>query len=31
MIGGQAGRYLGILGKGAVAGDHDIDVPGSLT
>jgi hypothetical protein len=25
MIGGQAGRHLGALGNGAVAGDHDID------
>ena len=31
MIGGQAGRHLGTLGNGAVAGDHDIDVAGSLT
>ena len=31
MIGGQAGRHLGTLGNGAVAGDDDIDVPGSLT
>ena len=30
-IGGQAGRYLGTLGNGAVAGDHDIDVPGGLS
>ena len=30
MIGGQAGRHLGTLGNGAVAGDHDIDVPGGL-
>jgi hypothetical protein len=28
MIGGQAGRHLGTLGNGAVAGDQDIDVPG---
>ena len=27
-IGGHAGRYLGTFGDGAVAGDHDIDVPG---
>jgi hypothetical protein len=31
MIGGEAGRDLGTLGNGAVAGDQDIDVPGSLT
>ena len=31
MIGSQAGRHLGTLGNGAVAGDHDIDVPGGLT
>ena len=31
MIGGQAGRHLGTLGNGAVAGDDDIDVPGGLT
>ena len=31
MIGGEAGRHLGTLGNGAVAGDHDIDVPGGLT
>jgi hypothetical protein len=31
MIGGKAGRHLGTLGNGAVAGDQDIDVPGSLT
>jgi hypothetical protein len=31
MIGGEAGRHLGTLGNGAVAGDQDIDVPGSLT
>ena len=31
MIGGEAGRHLGTLGNGAVAGDEDIDVPGSLT
>ena len=31
MIGGQAGRHLGTLGNGPVAGDQDIDVPGSLT
>jgi hypothetical protein len=31
MIGGQPGRHLGTFGNGAVAGDHDIDVPGSLT
>ena len=30
-IGGEAGRHLGTLGDGAVAGDHDIDVPGGLT
>ena len=30
MIGGEAGRDLGTLGNGAVAGDHDIDVPGGL-
>jgi hypothetical protein len=31
MIGGKAGRHLGTLGNGPVAGDQDIDVPGSLT
>jgi hypothetical protein len=31
MIGGEAGRDLGTLGNGSVAGDQDIDVPGSLT
>ena len=31
MIGGQAGRHLGTLGNGAVAGDQDIDAPGGLT
>ena len=31
MIGGQTGRHLGTLGHGPVAGDQDIDVPGSLT
>ena len=31
MIGGQAARHLGTLGNSAVAGDHDIDVPGGLT
>ena len=31
MIGGEAGRDLGTLGNGPVAGDQDIDVPGSLT
>src|SRR6266540_5269999 len=31
MIGGQAGRHLGTLGNGAVAGDQDIDVRGGLT
>jgi hypothetical protein len=30
-IGGEAGRHLGTLGNGAVAGDHDIDVAGGLT
>ena len=30
-IGGEAGRHLGTFGNGAVAGDHDIDVPGGLT
>jgi hypothetical protein len=30
-IGGQAGRHFGTLGNGAVAGDHDIDLPGGLT
>ena len=29
MIGGEAGRDLGTLGNGPVAGDQDIDVPGS--
>ena len=29
-IGGEAGRHLGTLGDGAVAGDHDIDVAGGL-
>ena len=31
MIGGKAGRHLGTLGNGPVAGDQDIDSPGSLT
>ena len=31
MIGGEAGRDLGTLGNGGVAGDQDIDVPGGLT
>ena len=31
MIGGKAGRHLGTLGNGPVAGDQDIDAPGSLT
>jgi hypothetical protein len=31
VIGGEAGRHFGTLGKGAVAGDQDIDVPGGLT
>jgi hypothetical protein len=31
MIGGKAGRHLGTLGNGPVAGDQNIDVPGSLT
>jgi len=31
MIGGKAGRYFGTLSNGPVAGDQDIDVPGSLT
>ncbi len=31
MIGGEAGRDLGTLGDCPVAGDQDIDVPGSLT
>src|SRR5919199_1127847 len=31
MIGGEAGRHLGTLSNGAVAGDQDIDVPGDLT
>jgi hypothetical protein len=31
MIGGQAGRHLGTVGNGAVAGDQDIEVPGGLT
>ena len=30
-IGGEPGRHLGTFGNGAVAGDHDIDVPGGLT
>ena len=30
-IGGEAGRDLGTLGNGAVAGDDDIDVPGGLS
>jgi hypothetical protein len=30
-IGGEAGRHLWTFGNGAVAGDHDIDVPGGLT
>ena len=29
-IGGQPGRHLGTFGNGAVAGDHNIDVPGGL-
>jgi hypothetical protein len=29
-VGGEAGRDLGTLGNGAVAGDHDIDVSGGL-
>ena len=29
-IGGEAGRHLGTLGDRAVAGDHDIDVPGGF-
>ena len=29
-IGGEAGRHLGTIGDGAVAGDHDVDVPGGL-
>ena len=29
-ISGEAGRYLATLGNGAMAGDHDIDVPGGL-
>ncbi len=31
MIGGEAGRYLGTVGKGTVAGDQDVDVPGGLS
>ena len=31
MIGGKAGRHLGTLGNGAVAGDQDTGVPGGLT
>ncbi len=31
VIGGETGRRLGTLGNGPVAGDQDIDVPGSLT
>ncbi len=31
MIGGEAGRYLGTLGNGTVAGDQDVDVPGGLS
>ena len=31
MIGGKASRHLRSLGNGAVAGDQDIDVPGSFT
>lgn len=30
MIGSETGRHLWALGDGAVAGDHDIDVPGGL-
>ena len=30
-IGGETGRDLGALANGPVAGDHDIDMPGSLT
>jgi hypothetical protein len=29
MIGGEAGRHIGALGNGPVAGVQDIDVPGS--
>lgn len=31
MIGGKTGRHLSTLGNGAVAGDQNIDVSGSLT
>ena len=31
MIGGKAGRHFGTLSNGPVAGNQDIDVPGSLT
>jgi hypothetical protein len=31
MIGSEAGRHSGTFGNGAVAGDHDIDMPGGLT
>jgi hypothetical protein len=31
MIGGETGRHLGTLGNGAVAGDHNIDLPDGLT
>jgi hypothetical protein len=31
MISGEAGRHLGTLGNGAVAGDQDPGVPGGLT
>jgi hypothetical protein len=30
VIGGETSRYLGALGDGAVAGDHDIDLVGGL-
>ena len=31
MIGGKAGRHFGTLSNGPMAGNQDIDVPGSLT
>ena len=30
VIGCEAGRHLGTLGDGAVAGNHDVDVPRGL-
>ena len=31
MIGSEAGRHLGTIGNGAVAGNYEIDVRGDLT